>query len=171
MKKKFSIFLALEPYLLQWLIHESGQEPPIEIKPRSPEADILQLYLTLPPKEDYTPQFEPKEGELEILIPYFRHPDTRKYFYLPKKGMIALKECIKNRFRVQLWKDLHTIGVLIKRKDISISEWMEEHGIEETETNWNTIAKILQRKHAIYKVQPHRIRRRTMKEILKHKNL
>jgi hypothetical protein len=148
-KKKISVFVFLEPYLMQWLIHQAGSTPPIEIPPRSPEADILKFYLRQPPK-NYFPQLHPKDGQIQFLIPFFRHPDTRRCFYLPKKGEIALRECIKNRFRVQLWRDMNTIGVQIKRKDIAISDWMEAHGIDVTERNWNTIAKILQRKRAIY---------------------
>lgn len=151
-KKKFSIFIPIEPYLLQWLIHEAGAPPPIEIRPRSPEADILQLYLQCPPRnKEWIPQLHAEPGQVELLIPYFRHPDTRKHYFLPKRGKIALRECIKNRFRVQLWKDMHTIGNTIRRKDIAISEWLEAHGIEDNDTNWNTIAKILQRKRAVYK--------------------
>ena len=62
----------------------------------------------------------------------------------------CLQECIRNRFRVALWKDLHTVGNVVRRTDVTISEWMKAHGIEDNDRNWNTIAKILQRKRAVY---------------------
>ena len=32
----------------------------------------------------------------------------------------------------------------------NLAEWMEAHGIMDDDTNWNTIAKILQRNRAVY---------------------
>ena len=63
---------------------------------------------------------------------------------------MALRECIRNRFRVKLWKDLYTVGNITKRTDITISEWMVSNGIVNDDRNWNTIAKIFQRQRAVY---------------------
>ena len=148
---KYTIFLSIEPYLSQWLIYESGGEYPIKLKRGSAEADILELFLQPQPKQEgYIPQFRPEEGQVEIVLPCFRRKDIRTYNYLPPKGAVRLRDCIRNRFLVMLWKDLYTIGNLTKRTDIAISEWMKQHGIVDDDRNWNTIAKILQRKRAVY---------------------
>lgn len=146
-----TIYLTLEPYLAQWLQHEGGGEYPIRLKRGSAESDILQCFLKPQPKtEGYVPQLAPLEGQVEILLPCFKHKDIRTYNYLPHRAAIVLHECIRNRFNVQLWKELHTVGNVTKRNDIAISEWMRKHGIEDDDRNWNTIAKILQRKRALY---------------------
>ena len=85
-----------------------------------------------------------------MVIPCFKHKDIRTYNYLSERAEICLHACIRNRFKVALWKDLHTVGNVVKRTDITISEWMAAHGITDDDTNWNTIAKILQRKRAVY---------------------
>lgn len=147
----YTIFIFLEPYLAQWLQHESGGEYPIKLKRGSAEADILQATLLPQPKADgYIPQFKPEEGQVEIALPYFKGKDIRTYNYLPPKAAMALRECIRNRFRVKLWKDLYTVGNITKRTDITISEWMVSNGIVNDDRNWNTIVKIFQRQRAVY---------------------
>ena len=146
-----TIFLSLEPYLAQWFIHDCGGEVPVRLKRGSAECDILEALLQTPPKDgSYSPQLAPMEGQVEIILPNFRYKDTRYYYYLSTHAAMVLHACIRNRFNVQLWKDLHTIRNITRRNDITISEWMDAHGIEDDERNWNTIAKILQRKRAVY---------------------
>lgn len=147
----YTIFLSLEPYLAQWLAHQCGGFHPITLKRGSAECDILQLHLQLQPKDrDYIPQVKPLPGQVEIVLPFFKHKDIRSYNFLPQKGQRALHECIRNRFLVALWKDIQTIGNITKRTDKTIEQWMIENGIEPDDRNWNTIAKILQRKRAVY---------------------
>lgn len=146
-----TIFLTLEPYLAQWLIHENEGIYPIPIKRASAEANILQYYLQKQPRNpDYRRQIKALPGQVEILLPVFRMTETRTHNYLPPRGEMALHQCIRNRFKVALWKDLHTVGNVVQRTDIVISDWMEKHGIEVDDKNWNTVAKILQRSRAIY---------------------
>ena len=167
----YTVFLNLEPYLAQWLQHESGGEYPIKLKRGSAEAVILECFLKLQPKEeDYVPQLRPEEGQVEIVLPCFKRKDIRTYNYLPPRAAICLQECIRNRFRVALWKDLYTIGNLTKRTDVTISAWMKEHGIVDDDRNWNTIAKILQRKRAIYCVAGRLSDRKTSQHRKKNAN-
>ena len=59
---KYTIFLSIEPYLAQWLIHKSEGEYPIKLKRGSAEADILELFLQPQTKQEgYIPQFRPEE--------------------------------------------------------------------------------------------------------------
>ena len=167
----YTVFLNLEPYLAQWLQHESGGEYPIKLKRGSAEADILECFLKPQPKEEgYVPQLRPEEGQVEVVLPCFKRKDIRTYNYLPPRAAICLQECIRNRFRVALWKDLYTIGNLTKRTDVTISAWMKEHGIVDDDRNWNTIAKILQRKRAIYCVDGRLSDRKTSQHRKKNAN-
>ena len=146
-----TIFITLEPYLAQWLKHQMGGTSPIPVKRASAEAAILQMFLQKQPRDpQYRPQIKALPGQVELLLPRFRLRDTRTYNYLPPRGEMALHQCIRNRFKVALWTDLHTVGNVVKRTDIVISDWMEKHGIEVDDKNWNTIAKILQRCRATY---------------------
>lgn len=149
-----TIFLTLEPYLAQWLIHENEGNYPIPIRRGSAEAEVLQLHLRKRPK-GYAGQKKAKPGQVEIFLPAFKNKDTRIFCYLPPEGEVSLHQTIRTRFKVKLWKDLHTVGNVVKRTDISISEWMTAHGIEVDDTNWNTIAKILQRNRAVYSPDRH----------------
>lgn len=147
----YTIFISLEPYLAQWLIHESGGEVPVPIKRGSAESDILELYLKPQPRTPgYVPQVRPAEGQIAIALPWFKYKDIRTYNYLDEDGERRLRSCIRTRFMVMLWKDLMTVAKSVRRTDETIIEWMTAHGIEYDDRNWNTIAKILQRKRAIY---------------------
>ena len=85
----YTVFLNLEPYLAQWLQHESGGEYPIKLKRGSAEAVILECFLKLQPKEeDYVPQLRPEEGQVEIVLPCFKRKDIRTYNYLPPRAAI-----------------------------------------------------------------------------------
>ena len=148
---RYTIFLTLEPYLAQWLEHECGGKKPIPIKRGSAEADLLEAYLQKPPRNsDYQPQLRPLPGEVEIKVPYFKYKESRTYNYLSPRAKKYLRQCIRNRFKVQLWKDIESLDNTDKRLKYVIEEWMEAHGINVDDKNWNTIAKIEQRTRAVY---------------------
>lgn len=149
------IHLKLDNYLAQWLINESGGVP-VVFKKHSVENDILCCNLKERPL--FGRKDKPGEGKLPIALPYFKDRDPRKYCFLSKPARLALTECIRSRFVMELWKDLHRFGNIGKRKQDLIWAWMDAHGIEMTETNWNTIAKIYKRKRDIYRKKKQRER-------------
>ena len=114
----------------------------------SVESKILEVYLTHRP-EDQLPEIG-GEGKLAIAIPSFRNRPPEVFNYLPQRALSSLLTIIRNRFDIQLWTDLHHFGKISKRQDELIYAWMEKHGIEMTETNWNAIAKRYQRQRTIY---------------------
>ena len=144
------IYLKLDPYLAQWLTHEHGGNPVVFPK-NSAENDILELGLTLKPY--FAAPNEPGIDKVPISVPFFKSKDVRSYNYLPPKGRRALARCIRTRFVISMWNDLFKFGNIGKRKQDIIWTWMEAHGIEATDTNWNTIAKIYMRKRSVYRKQ------------------
>ena len=144
----FLIYLKFEPYLAPWFTHEMGGTSPVEIPRGSAESDILQLFLTKQPED--VPDECREDANLIIAIPYFKRKDPRIYNYLPPKAVECLHKCIKNRFDVQLWNDLHQVHPKSKMLKELIEAWMECHGIEFDDTNWCTISKRYQRKREIY---------------------
>ncbi len=142
------LYIPLEDYLAQWFIHEHGGEVPVHLTRGSVESKILEVYLTHRP-EDQLPGIG-GDGKLAIAIPSFCNRPPEVFNYLPQRALSSLLTIIRNRFDIQLWTDLHHFGKISKRQDELIYAWMEKHGIEMTETNWNAIAKRYQRQRTIY---------------------
>ena len=137
----------VEPYLKQWFVHEQGGDYPVNLMRGSVESDMLRLFLENK-NADSSPVID--DRTLAINIPSYKKKDPRTYNYLPPMAKVALHKCIKNRFDVQMWQDLHHFSNLGIQIDDLIYAWMEKHGIELTETNWNAIAKRYQRKRKAY---------------------
>lgn len=142
------LYIPLEDYLAQWFIHSNGGREPVQLVRGSVESKILEVYLTALP-DDCLPE-SPGEGKVAIAIPSFRNRPPQTYNYLPKRALGSLLNIIRNRFDIELWQELHHFGRISKRQDECIYAWMEKHGIEMTETNWNAIAKRYQRQRNIY---------------------
>ena len=147
---EYVIYLILPPYLAQWLRHEHDRIP-IEFPKNSMENDIIELGLIRKTVLLNAPG--PGENTVAIALPKFKNKDVRKYNYLPVAARRSLQQCIRSRFAVALWKDLHKFGNIGRRKQDLIYAWMEAHGIETSEKNWNTIAKIYMRKRDVYRRQ------------------
>ena len=149
------IYLQMEPYLAQWLKHTHGSDPVVFPK-NSTENDILEVNLTR------TPPFAipnvPGDDTIPIAVPYFKYKEVRGKHYLPKTARNELRRCIRSRFVIELWTDLFRFGYIGKQKQDLIWAWMEAHGIEATDTNWNTIAKIYDRKRKAYNLRMWRAR-------------
>lgn len=147
---KFSITLYLEPYLAQWYINENDGEQPLMPKKLSTERRILEVYTIVAPA--IVAVEEPMEHlqRVDIAIPHFKCKDPQYYNYLPKSARNELKSCIRHRFVISLWTDLHRFGYIGKRRDTLVTAWMENHGIEVNDTNFNTILKIYQRQYKNY---------------------
>ncbi len=175
MTDRICLYLTLPPYLAQWYANECREieyresnivpndvyQPltPVSIPKNSQESRILQCFLK---KQPATPVKEPDDANLAIIIPYFYNKDPLYYNYLGKYGREKLVDAIRNRFQVQLWEELHTFKNAISRQDNSIYAFMEAHGIECDETNWNAIAKIYQRqRQAYYKQKERKNRKKT----------
>lgn len=153
------IYVPLEDYLSQWFIHEQGGENPVRLTRGSIESALLEQFLQKPPK-DYFPEMG-GEGKLAIVIPCFRYKSPETFFYLPPKAQDALVACIRNRFDICMWTTLHKFSSIFQRQDHLIYAFMEKHGIEMTEKNWNAIAKRYQRKRDYYLMNE---RRKKMKK-------
>ena len=141
------IYLELEDYLRDWLINQFGN--PVTVKKNSAESDILEAFLTTPPDEIVTDL--PSENKVAIRLPAFKYKDTRTHYYLPTRARMALAHCIKVRFKVQMWEELHTLDNIDGCLTDIIWAWMEKHGITLNEKNWETIRQMYFRKRKIYR--------------------
>lgn len=143
------IYLDVEPYLKQWFINDMGNEHPISLIRNSAESDIIRRWLTVLPPEKSLPVGN--TDMLAIYLPKFNELDAEQNYYLPIAALKLLKQCIRNRFVIELWRDLNDFGFIGFQKQDVIYAWMEQHGIDDTETNFNAIQKIYQRKRNTYK--------------------
>lgn len=146
----------MEPYLRQWFVHESGGEVPVRLRRSSPESAIVHTFIARRP-DGWT--VNAHEGSIPIVVPTIKGLDPNVWCYLPPAAMQALYNCIKNRFDVQLFTEIHDIRVKGRLlKDIFYA-FMEKHGMEDTETNWNTIAKIYKRKCDCFRMAQRKVKK------------
>ena len=146
------VYVKLDSYLAEWLVHEHGGIP-VAFPKNSYENDVLEMSLTLRPKNLEDGGDGPGEGKIPIAVPYFKYKNVKSYNYLPKNGQLAIQKSIRQRFMMQLWRDLHKFGNIGKQRKELIFAWMEAHGITPSDTNWNTLAKIYQRRQDVYRKQ------------------
>ena len=159
--ERLIIHLALDPYLAQWLTYKYDGLV-VEFPRNSAENDILEIYLSKPPI--FASNNHPGENRVPILVPCFKHKNIRYNTYLSAASRRVLALCIRKRFSIELWNDLFKFGNIGKRKQDIIWAWMETHGIEMNDTNWNTIAKIYMRKRNVYRQTLRRQRQKEVKQ-------
>lgn len=140
----FYIYIPLESYLSQWFVNRHGGVNPVKLRRGCAESDILEVFLTQPPS-GYVPAPCP-EGSVPVIIPAYKYKPAHVYNYLPPAAVDAFVHEVRKQFDVELWSDLFRFGNIGRRRDNLIYAWMEAHGIEATDRNWNAIAKRYQRK-------------------------
>ena len=146
---RFLLYFKFEPYLAQWYIPEMGGTSPVELPRGSVESDILRLFLDIRPKDVQVDTG--KDANLAIVIPTFKEKDPITYNYLDASAIHCLHSCIRSRFDVQLWQDLHKVHPRMSMLKDLVEAWMVSHGIEFNDTNWCAVTKRYQRKRDIYR--------------------
>ena len=160
--KGMCFYLTLDDYLAQWFINEHGGNNPVHLKRGSPESDIVEIYMSVPPRDDYIPEMGGL-FQVPVLFPHTRGKDPQFYHYLPPKAYDALVACIRTRFDIQMWEELHRFGYIGKQKSDLIYAWMQKHGIEDTERNWCAITKRYQRKRNTFQRNMRRAKKNAKK--------
>ncbi|MCQ2345718.1 MAG: hypothetical protein MJZ82_03005 [Paludibacteraceae bacterium] len=164
----FCIYLNLPTYLAQWYAYECRahhfieedicpKDPYVPLNPVEPirnsqESRILEQFLQKQPSA--VPEPVPEDATIAIAIPYYRDKDPRTYNYLGAHAKLLLAKAISERFKREMWDELHCFLSYLhqrERKDELIYCFMENHGIELTETNWLAIDKIYQRARDVYR--------------------
>ena len=145
---EFCIYVKMPNYLRQWFVHRHGGEEPVTLIRGSIESKLLQR-ATVPLPPDTIP-LRQQEGEVAIYIPYSKNHDPRIYNHITETGKRIIVDRIKDDFDIDLWtylQDFHKMGR--QQKDL-IYLFMEQRGIREDGTCWDSIAKIYQRLRNIY---------------------
>ena len=164
------IYVKLPTYIKQWFVNLHGGEP-VHLARGSAESEIVKRFITKLP-ENTMPQVR-EEGDTAICIPTYKNgPDPRYYNYMPRAPMKLLVSTINTTFRIQLHRELSCFFCKpnVELQDL-IYSWMEQNGIEATETNWCAVSKVYQRMRESYKRNKRRLNQKAAQRANKcHKN-
>ena len=139
----YHIYIKLPSYLRQWFVHRHSGTEPVRLLNGSIESKLLKLALVKPPST-LLPHRQ-QADEVAVCIPYSKSRDPRTYNHITETGKRALLENIKNAFDVDCWTFLHDFGHIGRQQKDLIYLFMEQRGIQEDGTCWDSIAKIYQR--------------------------
>lgn len=139
----YHIYIKMPSYLRQWFIQRHSGTDPVRLNNGSIESKLVKLAVVKPPASAIP--HRKGEDEVAICIPYSKMRDPRTYNHITETGKRALLENIKNSFDVDCWTFLHDFGKIGKQQKDLIYLFMEQRGILEDGTCWDSIAKIYQR--------------------------
>lgn len=165
----YHIYLKMPSYLRQWFVHRHNGSEPVRLNNGCIESKLVKLALVAPPS-GLLPH-KPSPDEVAICIPYSKARDPRTYNYITETGKRALFDNIKNSFDVDCWTFLHDFGYIgkMQQKDL-IYLYMEQRGIHEDGTCWDSIAKIYQRLRKNYQTQQCRKRKNATTKAARRKD-
>ncbi len=139
----YLVYIKMPSYLRQWFVHRHSGSEPVMLRQGSIESKLIKLAQSRQP-DDFFPPLQ-KEDEVAICIPYSKARDPRTYNYISPTGKKALLDNIKNAFAVDCWNFLHDFGHIGQQQKELIYLYMEQRGIKEDGTCWDSIAKAYQR--------------------------
>ena len=123
---KFLIYLHVEPYIRQWLIHSFGN--PVEFPASSNENAVIRRFTQKQPAS-LKPQ-KPSEDDVAICIPACKYKNPETYNYLSLQAKKALEESISDLFRINMWNDLGDLADTSCKKMSAFRAWCNMHGID-----------------------------------------
>lgn len=145
-----TIKLNLKPHLRQWLIHEFGDEEGIVRLPNGcAEHDLIELLIQRWPEDE--PHGKVFRWNTEIHIPEIKGRDPQYFCYMTDHAKKMLADLIYVRFRAALWNDIYRIDRLHLSITDGIYDWMERHGIETNEKNWEALRQMFFRQRKRYR--------------------
>lgn len=146
-----TIQILLPEYLHQWLVHEYGdQDGVVRLPLGCAEHDVMECTLK-PWPEDVGRGQVPWPWNTLIHVPEFKARSRDRCEYMSEHAKKMLAHVIYVRFRAALWQDIYKLDRLNASITDSIYDWMEGHGIELTEKNWETIRQMYFRQRKSYR--------------------
>ena len=140
----YNLYLDVPTYLDQWLRHDywntgTGR---VEFERGSNIHSILSTFLRKQPAN-----FEPGDVSalLPVEVPTFKGMNPDQHNYLGEDGRKAVVSAIKRNFKTLIDRELSVFF----SQDVSITDiiyaFMEKHGIDSTERNWEAIRQMYSR--------------------------
>lgn len=121
---KFVLYIKVEPFIKQWLIHSFGN--PVVFPAQSIENSTIRRFTQKQPNDVPTPV---GEDDVAIAIPDSKAKDPIIYNYLSAHGKKAVVECINDTFRMNMWAELNDLSDVGCSVMTAIYTWCEMHGI------------------------------------------
>lgn len=129
--------LSLPPWLAQWYTNRRGGSLPIKLAKGSLESITVQKFSRKKSESD-APDI-PEEGDLLIEIPDSKIKPAINYSFIPDSAKTLLYKTILEEFDFCMAHEI-ILPQFTKFSDTLkknlIYSWMNENGIEFTETNW-----------------------------------
>ena len=123
---KFLIYLHVEPYIRQWLIHSFGN--PVEFPASSNVNEVIRWFSQKQPAS--LKHQKPSEDDVAICIPACKYKNPETYNYLSLQAKKALEESISDLFRINMWNDLGDLADTSCKKMSAFRAWCTMHGID-----------------------------------------
>ena len=120
----FVVYLHLEPFVKQWLIHSYGD--PVRFPAQSVENSTIRRFTVKQP-DVIVPH---EESDVAICIPDSKSKDPMIYNHLLTHGKKAVVECIEDNFKLNMWRELNDLSDVGCKIMTAIYSWCEIHGIE-----------------------------------------
>lgn len=135
---QFSVYINPPEYLGQWLRHDFWNEETerVEFPRGSAPRAVLAAMLRKSPAD-----FRPGDTSamVPVEVPTFKGVNPATFNYLSPSGQAALVSACKKLFQATLYSELHDLfNHDIQITDI-IYDFMDRHGIDPNERNWETI--------------------------------
>lgn len=124
--KDFILYVKLEKYLSQWLIHSLGN--PVRFPSQSNENAVIRRFLQKIPEGEQPEMMS--EDVTAIVIPDSKAKDPIIYNYLGPRAKEAVIESIEDLFRRNLWSELGDVSDSPVGLNKMIAAWCEMHGID-----------------------------------------
>ena len=140
---EYQVYIKMPSCLRQWFIHRHGGSEPVKLIKGSIESKLLKIALVKQPENVVIRTKMP--DEVAVCIPYSKARDPRTYNFITETGKRALIANVKNSFDVDCWNFLHDFGAITMQQKDLIYLYMEQHGIIEDGSCWDSIAKNYQR--------------------------
>lgn len=171
------LFFKWPQYLAQWYAHENYrirhaaddvlqpymydcnrvayQLDPVQTLRDSTERLFLSDSLRKPPSD--MPVVPSDDVTICIEIPDFKYRDPNIYNYLPPQGEQIFEGIVRARLKVSLWnfmqKGITGDGIPLNGL---LSLYMDQYGIEVSDTNYETLKKIYYRQCETYRMAEYR---------------
>ena len=167
-----TVYLSLPVYLAQWYAYEqhrlSGTLVPgyrydvncskqtmeiIETRRGSVERAVFVENLTKQPKLSM-PAKSPAAFTLRLAIPWTKDKPPVTYNTLSRRGERSFEDVVRMRFRkdLYLWMERHYDGGKrgVQLQD-AIADYMAEHGIADTDQNYEAVKQQYRRQRDVYR--------------------
>ncbi len=140
------VYISVEGYMRQWLVHKYGAEP-IAFRKWSKENDLLQESLR-PKPEGWKP--EARQGSIAIAVPKRDGFNPKKWCYIPQQKLVILRQILIHQFRRDFFEFIAQPNPSKPTIKMRVLEFMKKRNIKEDSSVLDTLLKIRQRNKANY---------------------